>query len=78
MEVYKLEESEEEVTVLSPDESGKQQKGQLQEWELLRVLNLKEESALNGPIWSRCIIALTYTARSHFQHTLNRERWDQG
>ena len=31
-------------------------------------------STLNGPIWSRCSIALTYPTRSHFQRTLNRER----
>ena len=30
---------------------------------------------LNGSIWSKCSIALTCTIRSHFQHTLNRERW---
>ena len=35
-------------------------------------------NTLNGPIWSRCSIALTYPARSHFQRTLNRERWVQG
>ena len=35
-------------------------------------------SILNGPIWSRCSIAPAYLAKSHFQHTLNRERWVQG
>ena len=33
---------------------------------------------LDGPIWSRCSIVLTCLARSHFQRTLNRERWGQG
>ena len=31
-------------------------------------------STLDGPIWSRCSIALTYPAKSHFQRTLRRER----
>ena len=35
-------------------------------------------SILDGPIWSRCIIALTCPARSHFQRTLSRESWVQG
>ena len=30
-------------------------------------------SILNRPIWSRCSVALTFPARSHFQRTLNRE-----
>ena len=30
-------------------------------------------STLNGPICSRCSIALTYPARSHFQRTLSKE-----
>ena len=34
-------------------------------------------SILYKPIWSRCIIAPTYSSTSHFQCTLNRERWDQ-
>ena len=46
MEVYKLGESEEEVTVLVgigfPEEAGMQQGGQFQEKELPRVLNLKK------------------------------------
>ena len=29
---------------------------------------------LSGPIWRKCSIAPTYPFRSHFQHTLNRER----
>ena len=41
MEVYKLEESEEEVIVLSPEDAG----GQLRKCELQRVLNLKKESS---------------------------------
>ena len=45
VEVYKLEESKEEVTVLvdvgSPEEAGTQEGGQLQECELPRVLNLE-------------------------------------
>ena len=35
-------------------------------------------STLDGPIWSRCSIALTCPARSHFQRTQSRERWGQG
>ena len=31
-------------------------------------------STLDGPIWSKCNIALTYPARSHFQCTLNRKK----
>ena len=88
-EIYNLEESEEEVIVFvglrSPEETGTQQGGQLQEWELLGVLNLEKESTLNKivstlnrPIWSRCGIAPTYPSRSHFQRTLNRKRRDQG
>ena len=49
MKIYKLEESEEEVTVLvgmgSPEEAEMQQGGQLQEGELPRVLNLEKESS---------------------------------
>ena len=40
--------------------------------------NNREMSTLNGPIWSRCSIALTDPAKSHFQRRLNSERWDQG
>ena len=29
---------------------------------------------LDGPIWSRCSIALTCPARSHFQRTMGRDR----
>ena len=32
-------------------------------------------STLDGPIWSRCSIALTCPARSYFQRTQSRERW---
>ena len=35
-------------------------------------------STLDGPIWSRCTIALTCPARSHFQRTMNKEKWSQG
>ena len=35
-------------------------------------------STLDGLIWSRCSIALTCPARSHFQRTQSRERWGQG
>ena len=35
-------------------------------------------SILDRPIWSRCSIALTWPARSHFQRTQSRERWGQG
>ena len=38
-------------------------------------------STLDGPIWSRCSIALTCAAWSHFQRTQSRERrgesWDE-
>ena len=48
MEAYKLEQAEEEVTVLvgvgSPEEAGTQH-GQLQDWELPRVLNLEKKSS---------------------------------
>ena len=35
-------------------------------------------STLDGPIWSRCSIALTCPARSHFQRTQSRKRQAQG
>ena len=35
-------------------------------------------STLDGPIWSRCSIALTWPAWSHFQCTQSRERLGQG
>ena len=35
-------------------------------------------SILVGPIWSRCGIALTCRARSHFQRTQSKEIWGQG
>ena len=35
-------------------------------------------STLDVLIWSRCSITLTCPARSHFQRTLSKERWDQG
>ena len=41
----------------------------------LRIWIGKVVNTLDGPIWSRCSIALTYPARSHFQRTLSKERW---
>ena len=35
-------------------------------------------STLDGPIWSKYSMALTYSAKSHFQRTLNKKRWVQG
>ena len=35
-------------------------------------------STLDGPIWSKCSIALTCPAGSHFQRTQSRETWGQG
>ena len=35
-------------------------------------------STLDGPILSKCSIALSCPARSHFQHTHSKERWGQG
>ena len=35
-------------------------------------------STLDGPICSKYSIALTYPAKSPFQHTLSKERWGQG
>ena len=35
-------------------------------------------STLDGPFRSRCTIALTCPARSHFQRTQSKERWGQG
>ena len=35
-------------------------------------------STLDGPIWSRCSIALTCPARSHFQHTQEQGKVGQG
>ena len=35
-------------------------------------------SILDGPIWSKCSIALTYPARSHLQYTQSKERWGHG
>ena len=67
------EESEEGVIVLWQGGSCKSESCQeLQTW------RGKVVSTLDGPIWSRCTIALTCPARSHFQHTQSRERWDQG
>ena len=33
-----------------------------------------EVSTLDGLIWSRCSIALTYAVRSHFQRTQSMDR----
>ena len=35
-------------------------------------------STLDGPIWSKRSIALTFPARSHFQRTQSRERLGRG
>ena len=35
-------------------------------------------STLDGPIWSRCSIALTCPTRSHVQRTQSKVRWIQG
>ena len=80
VEVYMSEESAEDVTVLRV---GRQQWGwggsskseSCQEFWIWRG---KIVSTLDGPIWSRCSIALTCPARSHFQRTLSKERWGQG
>ena len=84
VEIYQLKKFEKEVTVLlgveSPKKAGVQQGGQLQEWQLPRVLNLEKESSEH----------FKYTQLEHvqhctdllrqvtFQHTLNRERRDKG
>ena len=56
-----------------------------QQGEAPRVIAVKSSefgwevvSTLDGPIWSRCSIALTCLARSHFQRTQSKERWGQG
>ena len=60
----------EEVTVLQADT---QQGEQLQEWELPGALNLERAvSTLDGPIWSKYSIALTYPDRLHFQCALSK------
>ena len=79
MEVYKLEKSE-EITVMSPEEAGTQQGGQLQELELPRVLILEKESSEHFR-WTHLEQVQHCTdlpPRSHFQSTLNRERRGQG
>ena len=35
-------------------------------------------STLDGPIWSKYSIELTYPARSHFQRTLRKDKWIHG
>ena len=72
VEVYKLEESREEVTVISSEKAGTQ----LQEGELPRVLNLEKESSEHFR-WTdleQVQHCTDLSARSHFQRTLNRER----
>ena len=44
----------------------------------LSIWRGKVVNTLDGPIWSRCSIALTCPARSHFLCTQSRERWGQG
>ena len=74
---YMSEESKEELTVLRVGtEKGGSSKGKsCQEFYIWRV---KVVSTLDGPIWSKCSIALTCPARSHFQQTPSREIWGQG
>ena len=67
-------ESEEGVTVLRVEtqQGGSSKSESCQEF---RIWRGKVVSTLDGPIWSRCSIALTCPARSHFQRTQNMERW---
>ena len=83
MGVYKLEKSEEEVTVLvgvgSPEKAG-YSRGKAAGMRAAKSSESMEKrivSTINGPIWNRSI-ALTCPARSHFQRTLNRERRSHG
>ena len=68
VEVYKLEKSKEEVTVLvgvgSPKKAGMQQGGQLREWELPSVLNLEKESSEH----------FKWTQLEHMQHCTDLPR----
>ena len=77
VEVYVSEESEERVTVLrvGTQQRGNSKSESCQEFSIWRR---RVVSTLDEPIWSRCSIALTCPARSHFQRTQSRERWDQG
>ena len=34
-------------------------------------------STLDGPIWSKYSIALTYPTRSHFQRSLSKDGWSR-
>ena len=82
--VCELEESEEEDTVLVgvgyPEEAGTQQGELLQEWKLSRVLNLGKKCSehLKWTHLEQVQHCTPYPSRSHFQRTLNRERWGQG
>ena len=78
VEAYKLEESKEEVTVLSSEEAETQQGGssRSESWQSSEFRRVA--SILNGPIWSRCSIAIANPARSHFQSTLSRGKRGQG
>ena len=67
------EESEKGVTVLRQGDSSKSESCQE-----LRIWRGKVVSTLDGPIWSKCNIALTCPARSHFQCTQSKETWGQG
>ena len=73
VEVYISEESEDEVTVLRQEGSSKSESCQE-----LSIWTRKVVSTLDGPIWSRYSIALTYTARSHFQRKQIKKTWDGG
>ena len=67
------EESEEGTTVIRQGGSSKSESCQE-----LSIGIRKVVSTLDEPIWSRCSIALTCPARSHFQRTQSKERWGQG
>ena len=75
VEVYMSEESEEGVTVLRV---GTQQGGSSKRAAKSSEFGGKVVSTLDGSILSRCSIALTCPARSHFQRTLGKGRWGQG
>ena len=73
VEVYISEESEEVVTVLWQGGSSKSESSQE-----LRIWRGKVVSTLDGPIWSRCSIALTCSTRSHFQCTQEQGKMGPG
>ena len=67
-----------EVTVL---QAGTQQGGgssRNKSWQETSIWRRRAVSTLDGPIWSKYSIALTYPARFHFQRTLSKDRWVQG